>query len=75
MWTPSTPKRDQYINWSRKVLSTVFADWNQYYPFSWLLEQYPITNPTFTPVNEEIAEGYYKVEHIPYKLIDFDIID
>ena len=37
-WKPDTPKREQYIDFSRQVVNTVIADWNLNYPFDHLLE-------------------------------------
>ena len=60
-WLPETPKKLQYLDQSVKVTEAIFKDWQLYYPYSWLLQHYPIENPVFDPVNEAITLGFYKV--------------
>ena len=74
-WKPETPKRDQYIDHSRRTTDIITTEWNLLYPFNFELIEYPIDNPTFTPTIDITKYGYYKVDDVPYKLIDTDIID
>jgi len=59
---------------SVRVSKAIFEDWNNYYPFSWMLQYYNIES-SFKPKNNVSDYGYYAMDAVPYQLVDREIVD